>query len=194
MAPPSSDVNFFAESSTTLVGDEGTFEFEKKDFPGHAGVSEGLATCERIGQLHAHRSNELIILEAAIVAAGQLSLPDAYEYIEAIVRERAADPWYDPALLKRARLAIDVRLELDEARELVGELQHERLLIDDSPYLEVRAAVSNTDDPSTPVDTFRSWFLGLFFVVLGTSINTFFSARLPSIGIRCVGATFADWR
>ena len=32
-----------------------------------------------------------------------------------------------------------------------------------SPYAEVRASVSNTDDPSLPVETFRAYFLGIFF-------------------------------
>ena len=32
-----------------------------------------------------------------------------------------------------------------------------------SPYAEVRASVPNTDDPSLPVETFRAWFLGMFF-------------------------------
>ena|SRR5947207_882747 len=32
-----------------------------------------------------------------------------------------------------------------------------------SPYEEVRASVSNTDDPSLPVETFRAYFLGIFF-------------------------------
>lgn len=71
----------------------------------------------------------------------------------------------------------------------------------DSPYLEVRAACSNTDDPSIPVDTFRAWFIGLLFTIIGTAVNTLFSwvfflehsfrtdsepfhrARNPSIGI-----------
>lgn len=34
------------------------------------------------------------------------------------------------------------------------------VLDDDSPYPEVRSAVANTDDPSIPVSTLRSWVLG----------------------------------
>lgn len=48
---------------------------------------------------------------------------------------------------------------------------------DDSPYPEVRAAVSNVDDPSMPVNTFRAWFLGLLFATLGSSLNTLMSMR-----------------
>jgi hypothetical protein len=40
-----------------------------------------------------------------------------------------------------------------------------------SPYAELRASVTNTDDPTLPVDTFRSWFLGIFFVALFATVN-----------------------
>jgi len=40
-----------------------------------------------------------------------------------------------------------------------------------SPYAEVRASVSNTDDPTLPVDTFRAWFLGLSFVAVFAALN-----------------------
>lgn len=40
-----------------------------------------------------------------------------------------------------------------------------------SPYAEVRASVSNKDDPTMPVDTFRAWFLGIFFVAVFAVLN-----------------------
>ncbi|KAI0706064.1 OPT oligopeptide transporter [Cytidiella melzeri] len=48
---------------------------------------------------------------------------------------------------------------------------------DDSPYPEVRAAVSNTDDPSMPVNTFRVWLLGITTVFVITMANTLMSLR-----------------
>ncbi|PYH92481.1 OPT oligopeptide transporter [Aspergillus ellipticus CBS 707.79] len=54
---------------------------------------------------------------------------------------------------------------------------------DNSPYLEVRANVPNTDDPTLPVNTFRMWFLGVVFTLLGTGVNQFFSMRYPSVTI-----------
>ncbi|BFZ56047.1 hypothetical protein PYCC9005_003089 [Savitreella phatthalungensis] len=48
---------------------------------------------------------------------------------------------------------------------------------------DINAIVSTVDDPDMPVNTFRSWFIGLTFTVLGTGINTFFSERLPGIYI-----------
>ncbi|GJN69915.1 hypothetical protein PLICBS_003967 [Purpureocillium lilacinum] len=52
-----------------------------------------------------------------------------------------------------------------------------------SPYPEVRAVVDPTDDPSMPVNTFRAWFLGSVFAILGTGIDQFFSLRYPTIFI-----------
>lgn len=52
---------------------------------------------------------------------------------------------------------------------------------DESPYPEVRAAVSSVDDPTMPVNTFRMWFLGLCYTVLISGLNQFFSMRYPSV-------------
>ncbi|KAF6766105.1 glutathione transporter [Ephemerocybe angulata] len=54
---------------------------------------------------------------------------------------------------------------------------------DESPYPEVRAAVSSVDDPLMPVNTFRMWFLGLFFVFAITFINQILAMRYPSVYI-----------
>ena len=51
---------------------------------------------------------------------------------------------------------------------------------EDSPYAEVRASVSNIDDPEMPTMTFRMWFLGLTLVCISTSLNTFFYFRYPA--------------
>ena len=51
---------------------------------------------------------------------------------------------------------------------------------EDSPYAEVRASVSNIDDPNMPTMTFRMWFLGLSLVLIGVTLNTFFNFRNPA--------------
>ncbi|GAA5806411.1 OPT family small oligopeptide transporter [Helicostylum pulchrum] len=48
---------------------------------------------------------------------------------------------------------------------------------EDSPIEEVRAVVSNTDDPTLPVYTFRMWFLGIIFGALLSFVNQFFHFR-----------------
>lgn len=70
----------------------------------------------------------------------------------------------------------------EHIRALMKEIEVEReLLLNDSPYPEVRAVVDNTDDISIPCSTFRAWFLGIFFSIIGTAINTLFSFRQPGI-------------
>jgi len=51
---------------------------------------------------------------------------------------------------------------------------------EDSPYPEVRASVSNIDDPEMPVLTLRMWILGLSLCIAGASANTFFNFRYPA--------------
>jgi len=50
------------------------------------------------------------------------------------------------------KVAIDTQSEIEE----------------DSPYPEVRASVSNIDDTTMPALTFRTWFMGLGFVVVAS--------------------------
>ena len=52
---------------------------------------------------------------------------------------------------------------------------------EDSPYEEVRASVSNMDDPDMPVLTFRMWIIGLFLTTGSAAVNTFFNFRSPQI-------------
>jgi len=51
---------------------------------------------------------------------------------------------------------------------------------EDSPYPEVRASVSNIDDPEMPVLTFRAWIIGLFFCIVVSALNCFFNFRYPA--------------
>ncbi|KAK0518853.1 hypothetical protein OC842_007655 [Tilletia horrida] len=52
---------------------------------------------------------------------------------------------------------------------------------EDSPYPEVRASVSNVDDPDMPVNTIRMWFLALVFITIAGGANQLFSLRFPSV-------------
>lgn len=51
---------------------------------------------------------------------------------------------------------------------------------EDSPYPEVRASVSNFDDPEMPCLTFRAMLLGISFTLLGAAANTYFYLRYPA--------------
>jgi hypothetical protein len=54
---------------------------------------------------------------------------------------------------------------------------------DNSPYAQVRASVAATDDLSLSINTPRMWALSIFFAILGSSTNLFFSLRYPSVSI-----------
>lgn len=51
---------------------------------------------------------------------------------------------------------------------------------EDSPYPEVRASVSNIDDPEMPCTTFRALFLGFLFCIIGGGMNFFLAIRVPA--------------
>ncbi|KAI0067637.1 oligopeptide transporter [Artomyces pyxidatus] len=51
---------------------------------------------------------------------------------------------------------------------------------EDSPFPEVRASVSNIDDPDMPALTVRMWFVGLVLSMIGSALNVFFNFRAPA--------------
>ena len=51
---------------------------------------------------------------------------------------------------------------------------------EDSPYAEVRASVSNVDDPEMPAMTLRMWAIGLVLCMIGSAMNVFFNFRQPA--------------
>ncbi|KAE9400695.1 OPT superfamily oligopeptide transporter [Gymnopus androsaceus JB14] len=51
---------------------------------------------------------------------------------------------------------------------------------EDSPFPEVRASVSNIDDPEMPAMTFRMWVVGLSLCMVSAAVNVFFNFRSPA--------------
>ncbi|KAF4573388.1 hypothetical protein EYR40_003531 [Pleurotus pulmonarius] len=69
---------------------------------------------------------------------------------------------------------------IDPDSAFLGELE------EDSPYPEVRSAVSNVDDTSIPVSTFRAWLIGsegMIWAIIIPGLNQFFYFRYPSVTI-----------
>lgn len=121
-------------------------------------------------------------LDGVLDEAKHMPLEEARAILQDTVNSRKTDPLFDQQLLRRAIMALnETDLDASKAHALVEELKLQAALIDDSPYLEVRSAVSNTDDPTIPVNTFRAWVIGMLFTTIGTGVNTFFSARWPLI-------------
>lgn len=80
--------------------------------------------------------------------------------------------------------------KLDEMRDAVrtgdSEIIHEdALLIEASPYQEVRAAVRDTDGGEL-ANTVRAWVLGMLFVTVASALNMFLSMRSPAISFSSV--------
>jgi OPT family small oligopeptide transporter len=82
--------------------------------------------------------------------------------------------------------------EITEKHDLQREISLEQHLAEDSIYPEVRAAVRNYDE-DVPVNTFRAWFLGIFFTLLLAAVNVIFSLRNPSITVSGLVAQLAAY-
>ncbi|XP_061351400.1 oligopeptide transporter 4-like [Gastrolobium bilobum] len=63
---------------------------------------------------------------------------------------------------------------------------------DVSPIEQVRLIVSNEDDPTLPVWTFRMWFLGIVSVVLLSFLNTFFGYRTEPLLVTMISIQVAS--
>ncbi|KEY72503.1 hypothetical protein S7711_05176 [Stachybotrys chartarum IBT 7711] len=108
--------------------------------------------------------------------------------LRSLVHEYELDQNFPQDVLKRAReyLAAKARNDSDEeaAQSILDEfLTQKDLILNNSPYSEVRAVVDPTDDPTLPVGTFRVFLLGTLFTLAGTALHQFFSLRMPSIAI-----------
>ena len=95
---------------------------------------------------------------------------------KAIASHAINDPMLDPEIIAHAQ-------EVLEKGDEKAELRLEDILEDDSIYPEVRAAVSNIDDPTMPVNTLRAWVLGMIASTLLAGINQFFIFQTPIVTI-----------
>lgn len=124
------------------------------------------------------------------VGVVEISERDHHDFLSMLretIAEHELDPNFPADILERAHDLLDensASISSEQAQKLIAEIEIEKqLLLNDSPYAEVRAVVEPTDDPSTPINTFRAWVLGTVFVLLGTGLDQFFSLRYPGIWI-----------
>lgn len=90
--------------------------------------------------------------------------------------DRTDDSHLDTDLAEKPECAVESGDEKG-----IATLEHE--VEDDSPYLEVRAAVSNVDDPEMPVNTLRAWLIGLVAMIVTPGVNKLLQLRFPSTTI-----------
>lgn len=97
------------------------------------------------------------------------------------------DPGFPLLVIRQAqKFLYDEEAQEDtEAYETLTRLMfiEAALIVNHSPYAEVRAVVSNKDDPSMPSSTIRAWTISMLFVAAGAVINQLFSVRQPSITV-----------
>jgi hypothetical protein len=96
------------------------------------------------------------------------------------------DPNFPMASIEAAKRFLDSYDEIaanpDDNHHLIREVFIEAaLIVNHSPYAEVRAVVSNKDDVHMPSSTVRAWFIGILYVTIGAFINQFFEIRQPRI-------------
>lgn len=114
----------------------------------------------------------------------------------AVIERHALDPNYPVEPLAKfdeenvSQVAsVDSSSGVDHQSVTKVELQAIEVLAEDahnSPYEEVRAAVSPEDDPTMPCNTFRVWFIGIVLVILFSGVNQFFTLRYPSVTITAI--------
>ncbi|KAL2276644.1 hypothetical protein FJTKL_00797 [Diaporthe vaccinii] len=87
------------------------------------------------------------------------------------------DPFLDLDKLDRVD---DVLAAGDPEKEAAVE---EQLIIDDSPYPEVRSSVPPTDDVDTPVNTVRAWTIGMLLCTIIAAVNILMGLRKSPVVI-----------
>ncbi|CAK7274008.1 hypothetical protein SEPCBS119000_005949 [Sporothrix epigloea] len=126
-------------------------------------------------------------LDDARVIASQMSLETVRELMEGVYKMHENDPNFPHMALRKIKNFITNDHIFDQPEkhtDLIYEMKIEAALItNNSPYADVRAVVSNRDDPNQHSSTVRVWVIGLVFCGLLSFVNQFFSVRQPAIGI-----------
>ncbi|KAH7050077.1 OPT oligopeptide transporter [Macrophomina phaseolina] len=160
--------------------------------PADEKAEEKGATTTTTSELDEHQvENDLNItgddLAIAEEYATTLTLEDVRKIFQSVVKIHENDQNFPVAVLEKMEEFLnneDIFANPHRHEKLIHEMKIEAALIhNNSPYAEVRAVVENTDDPSTPSSTIRSWTIGIFFVIGGSFVNQLFSIRQPMIHV-----------
>ncbi|KAF4454414.1 hypothetical protein F53441_3040 [Fusarium austroafricanum] len=117
-----------------------------------------------------------------------MSLEEAKQRAEQLIYFHEHDPNFNSEAIIRLQSFVnneDLFERPQNYEEAISNIKTEISLVTiNSPYPEVRAVVSNKDDPSTPAGTIRAWVIGLFFVIVQSFVNQLFSVRQPTIRLQ----------
>lgn len=114
-----------------------------------------------------------------------MTLQEALEILTEAIKYHTDDVNFPLKTMDRIKDLVEGPLQanMDQAA-YEEEVKIEAVLIGHhSPYPEIRAVTDPFDDPEELCETFRAYFLGLFWTVIGTGVNQFFSPRQPTITV-----------
>ncbi|PHH72196.1 hypothetical protein CDD80_4690 [Ophiocordyceps camponoti-rufipedis] len=143
------------------------------------------------GRLRATTEHDLDVTEDDLLEAKELASQYTLQQVRQVMirvrRVHEKDPNFPAAVMGKIQAFLDneaVFARPEKHQHLIQEMKLEAALVScNSPYAEVRAVVSNRDDPSTPCSTIRSWAIGLVFAVLLAFVNQLFEIRQPAIRV-----------
>ncbi|KAF5006554.1 hypothetical protein FDECE_7080 [Fusarium decemcellulare] len=117
-----------------------------------------------------------------------LDLEEVKKRAETLIYFHENDPNFNSESVVRLQSFIgntDLFKNPEKHTDTIADMKTEvALLTMNSPYPEVRAVVSNKDDPSLPAGTIRAWVIGLIFVIVQSFVNQLFSVRQPAIRLQ----------
>ena len=115
----------------------------------------------------------------------EMSDEEALNILVEAIEEHRADPNFPGWTMSKLRNLVQGYKACDMAEEEWSfDVRTEAAILKyHSPYPEVRAVTEPFDDPTIPVETIRSYTLGMILMAGSTGLNTFFSQRQPAIGL-----------
>ncbi|KAK8146605.1 hypothetical protein G3M48_002896 [Beauveria asiatica] len=159
---------------------------EKQGLHESVGIDVAIAAADDERAEHDLNVTEDDLLEAKELAA-TFDLEATRTLMLQVHKLHHRDPNFPQVILERIKEFLhndDVFENPEKHEQLIAEMKIEAALItNNSPYAEVRAVVSNHDDPNMPCSTIRAWVIGIFFSVAVAFINGFFEIRQPAIAV-----------
>jgi OPT family small oligopeptide transporter len=126
------------------------------------------------------------LLEAKELAS-QYTLDEVREVMIRIHKVHEKDPNFPTPVIQKIKAFLEndtIFTNPEKHQRLIQEMKLEAALVmNNSPYAEVRAVVSNKDNVREPCSTIRSWIIGLCFSAVLAFINQLFDIRQPTIRV-----------